>query len=592
MLATSVVVDDVNAMARIPFVVHATFMDTNDKEAIRPPTKQLVQTLRVQIQALEAKLSDLRNLLQTGRQLPSSLGPFSPANDLPLDRGLSVPRLHTQPVLSSWLFYQAQHPLPVAPHASQPADTTYQFIFNINPHIPALEQPENVRLSLLCDWSRHLPLLDGIQFTRIEHDTLMNRCFTYSSSWLMNVVPPLFLHDMLRVLSVTDDLEADHYSPLLHCSLMAFAAALSDDPSINQPSTRERFATKAKQLLYEGVNRPSLSMMQSLSLLSEYHYGMGDAERGYIYLGMSIHTLRALGLGTHRGSNSQTPSEAILNWHFWSVYLQDKMLAPEATGGFALEASKHNVQLPAIDIEIDQKPWTYGLPNTTVGVQQPNRLTEVFSQTCRLVLAAEPIIQLSGASVLGGSVGEANNVFDVHFKLQSWFDEFPAELHISKGSLTSPFPHIIMINICYWWLVLIFYQHILEGGPLVLGISQSMGDIPGFSCERASHEILVLTRLFDHWHGVRFFHRRMIQVLFVTGRFFLGKHKLLALTPPSIQPQGPRASVLECISTLQTISKTWQCAEKYADQLYLSLQEQDQALFPSPTALSNLPNQH
>ncbi|QRV93298.1 Fungal specific transcription factor domain [Ceratobasidium sp. AG-Ba] len=623
MLAISVAVDGANAMGYIPFVVHATSTDTNDQEAPRPPTKQLVQTLRVKIQALEAKLSELRNSLQPGDELSTSFGSFGLANGVLQDDSPSVPGQFrpmaspiifvstisnnrsqlpgalahpsvpiNQPVLSPWALYQAQHPLPARPHAGQPADTTYQFIFNIDPHIPVLEQPENDRLSLLCDWSRHLPSLDGIQLTRLEHDILMNRCFTYSSSWLMNVIPPLFLHDMLRVLSVTEDLQADHYSPLLHCSLMAFAAALSDNPSISQPSTRERFATKAKQLLYEEVNQPSLSMMQSLSLLSEYHYGIGDVDRGYMYLGMSISTVRALGLGTHPGSNNQTPAEAILQWHFWSVYIQDKMLATEATGTCALKCPKHSVQLPVIDQEIDQRPWSSGLPNATVGIQQPNRLTEVFAQTCQLMLIAEPIIQLNSASVLGGSVGEANHVFDIHFKLQSWFDGFPTELHISKESLTSPFPHVIMTNICYWWLVLSFYQHVLIGDLSVPGIAQSMGDIPSFSCERASNEILVLTQLFDRWHGIRFFHRRMIQVLFVTGRFFLGKQKLLALAPPTTQAQSPRASVLKCISTLRTISKTWQCAERYANQLHVSLRAQDQVLFPSTTTLLNLPVLH
>ncbi|KAG8738870.1 hypothetical protein FRC10_006419 [Ceratobasidium sp. 414] len=176
----------------------------------------------------------------------------------------------------------------------------------------------------MCEWSRHLPSFDDIQFTRLEHDTLLDRYFKYAGCWLMSIVPQFFLHDMLRALThAKSPLEVDHYSPMLHCSLLALATALSDNPLIKLPTTRERFATKAKQLLHDDVGRPCLVLVQALAVLSEYHCGLGEREKGYMYLGMSIRAARAIGLGrVELRRLGQAHLAAILDWYFWSIYSQ------------------------------------------------------------------------------------------------------------------------------------------------------------------------------------------------------------------------------------------------------------------------------
>jgi hypothetical protein len=76
-----------------------------------------------------------------------------------------------------------------------------------------------------------------------------------------------------------------YYSPLLHCSLLAFATALSDNPLIRQHTTRRKFAERAKQLLEHETGHPCLSLVQALAILSEYHCGIGEREAGYMYMG-------------------------------------------------------------------------------------------------------------------------------------------------------------------------------------------------------------------------------------------------------------------------------------------------------------------
>ncbi|QRV78550.1 Fungal specific transcription factor domain [Ceratobasidium sp. AG-Ba] len=267
----------------------------DEGDSTRAPTKPLLEALRFRIKSLESELTALRSGQQSAT--PLSAGSYPPNSFQTLSTGGKAPvpfdfrptSLETAPQSeqSPWLAYQAKHAYPVeASIINQNSGTTYEFIFNIDVSISILNQPENIRKSLSCDWSRHLPLLHGAQLTRLEHDVLLDRCFGYSSNGLMSVVPELFLHDMLHALSRVDEpTETDHYSPLLHCSLLAFAAALSDDYSINQFSTRETFAGRAKQILYEQLDKPSITLIQALNMLSGYYYGLGRREQGYMYLG-------------------------------------------------------------------------------------------------------------------------------------------------------------------------------------------------------------------------------------------------------------------------------------------------------------------
>src|SRR4051794_21592417 len=90
-----------------------------------------------------------------------------------------------------------------------------------------------------------------------------------------------------------------HYSPLLHNAILSLAACLSDDPPSNQelsdsdgpPTSRElagMFASKAKANVEVECERPMLSTVQGLMLLSSYHSGSGRDAIGWLYSGMGI----------------------------------------------------------------------------------------------------------------------------------------------------------------------------------------------------------------------------------------------------------------------------------------------------------------
>ncbi|QRV89949.1 Fungal specific transcription factor domain [Ceratobasidium sp. AG-Ba] len=557
--------DDLNVMAPAQHVAHARFIDAH-----RPPTKQLVETLRVKVQFLENELSQLQAARQgQGSQAVGTVAPNpnpSSASTTPETRfpnqsrstapdTVSASTEHTQ--RSPWLAYLDKHSDTAA---NRHASAGYQFIFNIDSSIPPNEQSEGSYRSLVCDWNRHLPSLDGIQFTRLEHDTLLDRCFKYLNCWLMSIVPQFFLLDMLRALAYAHEpSEINHYSPLLHCSLLAFATAFSDDPLIKQPATRNRFAEKAKYLLHDELRQPSLCLAQSLIFLSEYHCGLGESERGYMYLGIGIHSVRALDARKLDPRPAETSS-----WCFWSMFSQDMNMDSD------LRSTSHPaMDLPRIDWEIDQSSWA--APGSTIERASGSRITQVFVESCKLMLIAESIIRLHHLVKPIASLAGDSRVTNIHWKLDAWLSELPTELLISDHPSIAH-PHIIMLNVAYWRLVLLLHQPYYRLAPdrnaPPVSTTRPFGDLSDVLCDRAADKIMHLVDLHDQWHGLRFFPRNMIQVIQAVGILRLRQLAFAA------EPSESQGAFFECITTLRTISHTWQCAEKYMVHLQNALGEQ------------------
>ncbi|GAB1520987.1 hypothetical protein RhiTH_004076 [Rhizoctonia solani] len=323
------------------------------EESNRPATKQYIEVLRTKIENLEAQLAHFRQADSTG---PNSM--TSPTHDgtlalgvigLPTSSSGSTPQLGTLNMRDEHYPAQSLDPpsknstrwsalglLIQPPHQNLPASpdlltsdlndplppSVYQYIFNIDSSVGPDEQLPEQRQSLQCQWNRYLPGSDSVNLTRHEHDTLLYRCFNYGAAWLFGLLPSLFLRDMLICLSPNSFCvpgQLQHYSPLLHCSILTFASSFSDDANIRSKDIRGRLARHTKQWLDEEFSYFNPSLMFSLILLSEHHIGIGENNTGYMYMGMAMRASRAR-------FDSITP---IYNWCQWSTFVQEKLMAHE-----------------------------------------------------------------------------------------------------------------------------------------------------------------------------------------------------------------------------------------------------------------------
>ncbi|CAE6454956.1 unnamed protein product [Rhizoctonia solani] len=268
---------------------------------------------------LEAELTQLR-----ARAGPSVEGEQEPST--PTDK-LVFPPDQADPLI-------LENERPEAPSVQRTVTVMYRFIFDIDASTPANDQPNDVRLSLVCQWHRHLPQLP--YFTRLEHDTILSRCFKYGVTWLHCMLPEVFLRDMLysltsEVSTVGDQPRYPNYTPMLHCALLAYASAFSDNPEIRSPSFRTELVRYAKQWLDYEFERPVVALVRALALLAEYHCGFGEERVGYMYMGMSFRAARLL-IHRHDEFKSKEDSTPTLesverDWHFWSAFCQGQTQA-------------------------------------------------------------------------------------------------------------------------------------------------------------------------------------------------------------------------------------------------------------------------
>ncbi|KAG9112455.1 hypothetical protein FRC07_007893 [Ceratobasidium sp. 392] len=506
----------------------------------------------------------------------------------------------------------AERPPPLVAHFTE--TVMYRYIFQIDSTRPIFEQSHDAQLSLVCDWSRHLPLLPGTTFSRQEHDTLLLRCFKYGTSWLLGLVPELFLHDMLYslILAKSEDLpqpRLQHYSLLLHCSIMAFATAFSDDPAIRAPATRARFASWAKQWLDEEFEQPTMSLVRALTLLAEYHCGIGERDAGYMYMGMSF---RAVDVLTAKANSEISPSQAVVavpESILWSVVLAlsdlglqltppspplDKLTAIEYDRDYNMPIPLPDVSLPSSYVEMDNQPWPLEPSLTLPSLICPAKLTTAaFHESSKLMIIAARIISL--IRLKEANDVEEHAIINIHLRLDTWFNALPEKLLVWARS-ASPLPHLIVLHICYWWLLIVLHQSQYSeeqqqqpsgSGKTSDKTSAStparmpITDLSVKMCDRAAHKIVQLIKMFDDHHGLRFFPRNAIEAIYACGAALIREY---VLAPPAANKKRVTAvnGVTTCVNALRTMSTTWSCAKMRADNLERRLQERSSSIVPVP----------
>ncbi|CUA75376.1 Activator of stress genes protein 1 [Candida albicans SC5314] [Rhizoctonia solani] len=525
---------------------HECSWSTEGNESNRPVTKQYVEGLRAKIQMLESEIALLKQRDQhtaafpfsstqlahdaplTPSVIPSSISP-SRSQSPNVQGDLSLAHYVNQSHFPS--FYDGytqsfEDPVVESPHISstpevpppEPDDTPsspiYQYIFNLDPSVTLEEQSPEHRASI-----EH------------EHDTLLYRGFSYGAAWLLGMIPRLFLHDMLEFLrpgstQVRGGLK--HYSPLLHCSLLAFASPFSDNAGIRARTTRERFAAHAKQWLDEEFNYSNPSLILSLVLLSEYHLGIGEMNTGYMYIGMSMRAAQV----------RSGPASPVRNWYRWSTFIQEKLMALHMRRPSEMPEPNAPILLPITIGSGGRSTTGNSVEDMLAHEDYLGILVNCFIQSVRLVLISStiPNVLRSGSAPI-----------DLHIQLDSWFNSLQDGLLIrQRATLTQP--PILALHIRYWWSILDLHLPFIHKSDYTAGQSVKM-------CNRATEKLVKLFGAYDTQFGFRYFPRNLLQAMHTCGKVLIlersesdGKLKKRATAQDGIEI---------CLKGLRTAGETW-----------------------------------
>lgn len=138
------------------------------------------------------------------------------------------------------------------------------------------------------NWDMHLARADNGDrlITRVEHDTLLDRFLRFNCGWSLRLVPQFFLRDLAIATESPDPKPlTNHYSPMLHNVVVANALTYADTDALKDRALQERFIQKAKNCLDAEAQKPALSGVLSLNLLSTYYTGQAEQSLGFMYFG-------------------------------------------------------------------------------------------------------------------------------------------------------------------------------------------------------------------------------------------------------------------------------------------------------------------
>ncbi|CAE6426479.1 unnamed protein product [Rhizoctonia solani] len=557
---------------------HECTWGTEADESGRPATKQYVEGLRAKVQQLESEIAQLKleqNQTQSLHSIPShpscSLPDPNPGPIEPIWSIISIPQStsprqtlpesYLQPSPHSYALPEPPYPIQLAqptsvenPVVNLPPiapSLKYQYISNIDTTLPLDEHYPSHRASLICQWNRYFPDLSPVQMSRVEHDTILFRCFSYGASCYFGLLPDLFLAELLECLA-PDTAQfyptegPRYYTPILHCSLIAFGAAFSDSPEIRARVTRAKFATHAKQWLDEEFNHPSPSLMLSLALLSEYHSGVGERNTGHMYMGMAVRAARA----------RLSPSGPLIqNWHRWSTFLQECFMALEINMPIELPPPQVPISCP-IAIEPDSRPpLTDSLKELLSHNDYFKYSARCFIQMCKLMVIATRIIN--------HQLSDQQTILDIHLQLDAWFNTLPESVLIRQRS-TLTFPPVLALHITYWWFIL--HSHLSLAEQISLSTAESVKDLSIKMCARATEKLVQLFSAFDKQFGFRYFPRNLIKAIHACGSALV-----IERNSASSASRKKRATATEgigvCINALKIIGDTWPVAIRMSDEL-------------------------
>ncbi|KAJ3570217.1 hypothetical protein NPX13_g5804 [Xylaria arbuscula] len=320
-----------------------------------------------------------------------------------------------------------------------------------------------------------------------------------------------------------------YYSDMLLYSICAVGALISENKSHRALSAV--FAKHAQSLLFESLELPELTTLQSLIILGQYEIGQGRSSKGWLLCGLACRLTHEMGLhldpnNWNSGADSSIDRE-ILRRVYWAVFIVDKQLSlffgrPPAL--YPHEADVRNT------IRIPYPPEWESLIDAYLS---KGTSATAFEDGISTVGAFTHLVELSKifhrmiADVFENRLNRTDStaveatVHQVHTALVKWLAALPQRLHWNQWTVGKVPHYVLHLHMVFHTGMIILHrppqQHIND--EAILG-SEGVE-----ICYESLAAILRLVRSYK-----RYYHFEMLPLDFVhtlsaaTGVIFMKRH--------------------------------------------------------------------
>lgn len=320
------------------------------------------------------------------------------------------------------------------------------------------DEPESDTLNLINED----PITSWTEVTKdpqlIIH--LINMYFNWHYPYFTTLSKSLFYRDFLRGKPRVQPRSTVYCSSLLVNTMLALGCHFTSTPgafaiSGDTRTKGDHFFAEAKRLIVENdeYEKPKLTNVQALALMSVREAGCGREAKGWVYSGMSFRMAQDIGLNLDDGGiakDKDSLDEKEIDARritFWGCFLFDKCWSNYLGRLPQIPKSSYSVQKYDVFPGEDSEMWS---PCTDSGFdqssQQPSRTRAASLQLLKLCeISSDLLLFFYHPSHIGRSSGkyvELKKLSELHRRLEDWKKELPLEFEPKEGQL----PNVILMQ--------------------------------------------------------------------------------------------------------------------------------------------------
>lgn len=302
-------------------------------------------------------------------------------------------------------------------------------------------------------------------WTTVTKDTefivhLINMYFNWHYPYFTTLSKQLFYREFLKGKPSGNPKRTVYCSALLVNAMLALGCHFTNSPAACQdpsdPTTKgDAFFAECKRLIVENdeYEKPRLTTVQALALMSVREAGCGREAKGWVYSGMSFRMAQDMGLNLDSGgmtNSKETMDEKEIDARritFWGCFLFDKCWSNYL--GRLPQLPVANITVPKYDVFPDEEAEIW-VPYTDSGLNQGNAQP---ARTRAVALQISDLCEISSDLLLffyhpqqlersAGKSAELKKLSELHRRLETWRRVLPKEFEPKEGQL----PQVLLMQ--------------------------------------------------------------------------------------------------------------------------------------------------
>ncbi|KAI1376212.1 fungal-specific transcription factor domain-containing protein [Hypoxylon crocopeplum] len=393
---------------------------------------------------------------------------------------------------------------------------------------------------------------------------LLGMYFNWHYPYFTTLSRNLFYRDFLAGRSNISPYKTAYCSPLLVNAMLALGCHFTDAACAyatpgDSWTKGDHFFAEAKRLIVDNdeYEKPRLTTVQALALMSVREAGCGREAKGWVYSGMSFRMAQDIGLNldiggirNDRGDLDEQEIDA-RRVTFWGCFLFDKCWSNYL--GRLPQLPKSSYSVPKYDVfpDEDAQPWC---PYTDTGfdeaAKQPSRTRTIGLQLSKLCeISSDLLLFFYHPNHIGRSSGksvELKKLSELHRRLEDWRKDLPKELEPKDGQL----PNAILMHMFFHLQYIHLFRPFLKYSPTASPLPPHVS--PRRICTANAGAISKLMRLYKKLYNLRQICNIAVYML----------HSACTIHILNLPEKTAKRDIIHGVKHLEEIAEDWLCGRR------------------------------